>query len=76
MKKGKPAPDVYLHVAQRLGVSPDQCLVFEDILPGIQAGQAAGMKVCAVDDAYSRNVNEEKKSMADYFIESFTEIEG
>ncbi len=44
------------------------------LFPGIMAGQAAGMKVCAVDDAYSREQNHEKKQMADYFICDFTEI--
>ena len=51
---GKPAPDVYLKVAERLNVSTDKCLVFEDIIPGIQAGHNAGMKVCTIYDDYSK----------------------
>ena len=50
VEKGKPAPDIYLAVSDTLKVSPADCLVFEDIVPGIQAGIAAGMKVCAVYD--------------------------
>lgn len=69
--KGKPAPDVYLKVAEKLGVSPKDCLVFEDILPGIAAGLNAGMTVCAVDDAYSDATWEEKKALADYAIHDF-----
>jgi len=42
---GKPAPDIYLEVAHRLGVSPDTCLVLEDSVPGCQAALAAGMQV-------------------------------
>ncbi len=72
--KGKPAPDIYLAVAKALNVEPARCLVFEDIIPGIQAGQSAGMKVCAVEDAYSLSQKEEKKALADYYIEDFCEI--
>ena len=52
VKKGKPAPDIYLAVAERLGFSKE-LPVFEDIVPGIMAGKNAGMEVCAVEDAYS-----------------------
>lgn len=75
VKKGKPSPDIYLEVAKELKVKPSNCLVFEDIVPGILAGKAAGMKVCAVDDAYSADRREEKKELADYYIEDFTELE-
>lgn len=72
--KGKPAPDIYLAVAQKLGVLPEKCLVFEDIVPGIMAGKSAGMKVCAVDDAYSAYQEEEKRKLADYYIKDFRGI--
>ncbi len=72
--KGKPAPDVYLLVAEELGVSPDHCLVFEDVPMGILAGKNAGMKVCAVDDAFSRIQEEKKKSLADYYIYDYDDI--
>jgi HAD superfamily hydrolase (TIGR01509 family) len=48
---GKPAPDVYLATAQRLGVAPAACLVVEDSLNGIRAGKAAGMTVVLVPNA-------------------------
>ena len=71
---GKPFPDVYLEVAHRLAVSPRECLVFEDVLPGIEAGKRAGMKVCAVYDEYTKDVVEEKKQTADYYIQSYREL--
>ncbi len=43
--RGKPAPDIYFHVAARARVAPAQCLVIEDSLIGIEAGLAAGMEV-------------------------------
>ena len=45
--RSKPYPDVFLHAAETFGVSPSECVVIEDSEPGIQAGQAAGMRVLA-----------------------------
>lgn len=72
--KGKPAPDIYLAVAKKLQVAPENCLVFEDIVPGIMAGKSAGMKVCAVEDAYSAYQAGEKEKLADYYIKDFRGI--
>ena len=48
---GKPAPDVYLEAARRLGVEPARCLVLEDSPNGVLAGRAAGMRVVLVPNA-------------------------
>lgn len=74
VKKGKPAPDIYLLVAECLGESPEHCLVFEDITEGILAGKAAGMRVCGVEDDFSAAYREEKKQLADYYITHYDEI--
>lgn len=74
VEKGKPAPDVYLEAAKKCGVNPEKCLVFEDIIPGILAGKAAGMKVCAVWDAYSHDQDEEKRRLSDYYIKDYFDI--
>lgn len=71
VERGKPAPDIYLKVASLLGVEPSECLVFEDIVAGIQAGKSAGMHVCAVEDAYSADSRDAKKALADYYITTF-----
>ena len=42
--RGKPAPDMFLLAAERMGVPAAACLVFEDAEPGIQAAEAAGMQ--------------------------------
>jgi HAD superfamily hydrolase (TIGR01509 family) len=42
---GKPAPDLFLHAAERMGVPPGRCVVIEDSLPGVTAAVAAGMTV-------------------------------
>ena len=72
--KGKPAPDIYLLVAECLGVEPKNCLVFEDIPEGILAGKRAGMKTCAVEDTFSLGMTEEKKKLADYYITHYDEV--
>ena len=43
--RGKPAPDLFLYAAERMGVPAAQCVVIEDSLPGVQAALAAGMEV-------------------------------
>jgi HAD superfamily hydrolase (TIGR01509 family) len=43
--RGKPAPDLFLHAAERMGVAPAACLVIEDSAAGIEAAQRAGMRV-------------------------------
>lgn len=72
--KGKPAPDIYLSVAEEFGVRPERCLVFEDVPMGILAGKNAGMKVCAVRDEDSLKQTEEIRRLADYYITSFDEV--
>jgi HAD superfamily hydrolase (TIGR01509 family) len=44
VEHGKPAPDMFLLAAERMGVPPRKCLVFEDAEPGMRAAEAAGMK--------------------------------
>lgn len=46
---GKPYPDPFLAAAKQLGVTPEECLVFEDGDPGVQAAESAGMKWIRVD---------------------------
>lgn len=74
VERGKPAPDVYLEASRRCQTEPSACLVFEDIVAGIMAGKAAGMKVCAIEDAYSMEQKKEKQKLADYYIKNYFEI--
>jgi HAD superfamily hydrolase (TIGR01509 family) len=46
----KPAPDVFLLAAERLGVEPRRCIVLEDSIAGVRAARAAGMRVIAVPE--------------------------
>jgi HAD superfamily hydrolase (TIGR01509 family) len=56
VEHGKPAPDLFLLAAERLGVAPARCLVFEDAPAGVQAGKAAGMEVVWIPNDHTRTV--------------------
>ena len=48
VSRPKPNPDIFLKAAEKLGAKPENCIVFEDSLAGIKAGNAAGMKVVGI----------------------------
>ena len=50
--RGKPAPDVYLEAARRLGVGPERCAAIEDSHNGIRSAKSAGMRVVAVPNPH------------------------
>jgi HAD superfamily hydrolase (TIGR01509 family) len=73
VERGKPAPDIYLCAAQKLGIPADTCLVVEDALPGVAAAKAASMAVAAIPDTRFVDLrNYEKK--ADYILKSLKEL--
>lgn len=69
VKKIKPHPEAYLKAAGMLGVNPENCIVIEDSVYGIQSAKAAGMKCIAITTTNPR----EKLKEADIIIESFGE---
>ncbi len=71
---GKPQPDIYLKAAENIGVNPSKCIVFEDVPMGIIAGNTAGMTTCAVYDSYSEFMDNEKKALADYYIDNYESL--
>ncbi len=66
---GKPAPDVYLEAARRLGVRPENAVAVEDSASGIRSAEAAGMGVIAVPNAHFPPP-EEVLELADVRLES------
>jgi HAD superfamily hydrolase (TIGR01509 family) len=73
IERGKPHPDIYMRVAEKLEVSASVCLVIEDALSGIAAAKAAHMRVAAVPDTRFIDVRQYKKA-ADYVLGSLSEI--
>lgn len=50
----KPAPDIFLKAAEKCGINPADCIVFEDAIAGVRAAKAAGMTAIAVTSSFSR----------------------
>jgi HAD superfamily hydrolase (TIGR01509 family) len=70
---GKPAPDVYLEAAKRLGVDPTRCAAVEDSHSGIRSARAAGMRVIAIPNA-PFPPDEEALAEADVVLPSLAEL--
>lgn len=72
VRRGKPAPDVYLLAAERLGVAPAACLVVEDTAAGITAAKAAGMYCVAIPCEATQH---QDHSHADFELTSLDELD-
>jgi HAD superfamily hydrolase (TIGR01509 family) len=70
---GKPAPDVYLEAARRLGVAPERCAAVEDSHTGIRSATTAGMRVVAIPNA-SYPPDQEALALADVVVHSLDEL--
>jgi len=73
VEHGKPAPDIYLCAAEKLGIPADACLVVEDALPGVAAGRAAKMRVAAIPDRRFVDPAEYEKE-SDYVLNNLKEL--
>jgi HAD superfamily hydrolase (TIGR01509 family) len=71
--RGKPAPDVYVEAARRLGVAPERCAAIEDSHSGIRSARAAGMRVIALPNP-SYPPDAEALAQADVVIRSLDEL--
>jgi HAD superfamily hydrolase (TIGR01509 family) len=71
--RGKPAPDVYLEAARRLGVDPTRTAAIEDSHNGIRAAKAAGMRVIVVPNEHFPP-DEEALALADAVLEELAEL--
>ena len=70
----KPHPEVYLKALQHFDLKPEQCLIVEDSLIGVEAANHAGIDVVALYDQYSADESDLIKSKANYYIEGFTTL--
>jgi HAD superfamily hydrolase (TIGR01509 family) len=71
--RGKPAPDVYLEAARRLGIAPDRCAAVEDSHGGIRSARSAGMRVIAIPNP-SYPPDEEAHALADVTLRSLYDL--
>ncbi|HKT44452.1 MAG TPA: HAD family phosphatase [Gaiellaceae bacterium] len=71
--RGKPAPDVYLEAARRLGVEPERCAAIEDSHGGLRSAKSAGMRVIAIPNA-TYPPDDEALELADVTLRSLDEL--
>ncbi len=71
LKRGKPEPDIFLAAAERLGIDPQECYVFEDAFNGVKAGHAAGCCTIMIPD--QMHPTEEIRALADAVCGSLVE---
>ncbi len=70
VEQGKPAPDIFLVAARKIGVPPVQCLVLEDAPPGIAAARAGGMRCVALVGTWPADT----LTNADYMVRTFADL--
>lgn len=68
--RGKPDPEIYVKTAKALNMPPERCIVIEDSLSGIEAGQAAGARVIGITTTHGPA----EMAHADYVIDNFTQL--
>lgn len=73
-QRGKPDPEVFLAAAEKLGVAPARCLVFEDAVAGVQAAKAGGMKCVAVRFVGHHPAEALAKAGADRVVDSLEQV--
>lgn len=71
LENGKPAPDIFILCADRLGIKPSECLAFEDSPNGVQAACSAGMSVVGINSPY---VEKDGLSNADIVIDDYADL--
>ena len=71
VSRGKGFPDIYLKAAQKIGIEPSKCMVFEDIPLAIEGASAGGFLTCGVYDKYSNNESNFSQLCKNY-IESYS----
>lgn len=74
IKEKKPSPEIHNKIMEKLNVKPEECLIFEDALIGVQAGKNANIEVVAMYDKYSDVDRDEINNLADYKFNSFEEV--
>ena len=70
----KPSPEIHNKIMKKLNVTPEECLVIEDALIGVQAAKNAGIEVVNMYDKYSDSDREEINKLSDYKVKNFKEL--
>ena len=68
------SPKIFKRIARELGVSPKECVLFDDSLSACKAAKAAGMTVVGVQDEFFRDSRPDMREICDRFISGFGEL--
>jgi HAD superfamily hydrolase (TIGR01509 family) len=71
VENGKPAPDIYLYTAEKLGIQPTECVIIEDSVNGVKSAKSAGMICIAIPD---KRLNQKVFQIADLVVDSIDKI--
>ena len=71
----KSEPDIYLEAARRMGVAPQDCIVFEDIAPGLRAARGAGFVTCALRSGDPTQLLDDVRDAAALYLRDWEEID-
>ena len=73
-KKIKPDPEIHFRILRELHVSPEECIIFEDSLVGMEAAQNADIDAAVIYDRYSDSEREQINRIADYRFDNYDEL--
>lgn len=73
-KEIKPNPEIYYRILKELDVTPEDCIIFEDSLIGIEAANNAGIEVAAIYDKYSDHERSQINQRANYYFEDYAAV--
>lgn len=68
VKRPKCFPDIYWKAAEKIGVTPNECIVFEDALIALKSAKSGGFKICGVQDNASSNDENKIKALSDFTL--------
>ena len=74
VSRGKEFPDIYLLAAENLGVAPENCAVFEDVLHGIRSAKVGGFYAVAIEEPTAADDREDILREADLYVPDFVEL--
>ena len=74
VKELKPNPEIHYKILDTLNVKPEECLIFEDTIMGVEAAISAGIEVVSIYDKYSDCYREEINQKSNYQFNNFEEI--
>lgn len=74
VKELKPNPEIYLKALDMLNVNPEECLIFEDSLIGVQAANASGIDVAVIYDKYSDGNRKEINKLSKYSFNNYMDV--